>query len=207
MAIKGNLRDMSLHDLIQFFRMGARSGILGLTNGPDSGLIYVYQGRVVDAIVVRRTNNTVLAVADEAVILMFLWDDAKFAFRHDSSAQEYSILVSQCEECLEQEAIRRRIAQGGVVCPSKITLDTPLELVALDHEQHNISIDLTEWRIISRIPRCITLRAICRDDPSIEPDVAMCTVQTLIQKRLVNMASFPFRSPNDHSYATATLAA
>src|SRR5688572_8513300 len=59
MALEGNLRDMALADLLQVFWMGSKTGILLLIAGPERGVIYVRDGRLIDAVLVRGPRRQV----------------------------------------------------------------------------------------------------------------------------------------------------
>ncbi|NJL32996.1 MAG: DUF4388 domain-containing protein [Chloroflexaceae bacterium] len=76
---------MSLVDLFQVFRMGPKSGMLILQHEDKRGVIYVHEGRLLDAFVVQGVARTVIATRDEAVLSLLAWHEACFVFRHDLS--------------------------------------------------------------------------------------------------------------------------
>jgi hypothetical protein len=187
MTIKGDLRDMSIHDLIQFFRMGSKSGILGLVNGTESGMIYVAHGRIVDAINVRAADSSVLATGTEAAIQIFLWNEAKFAFRNDAAVCDHPVRITHDEEWLEQEAQHRAALLARISPFVSLTLDSDLELVARpSRDDGSVLLDVYQWRIISLIPSLHTLRAICaRLD--LETDTALQAMKGLVELGLVKV--------------------
>lgn len=188
MTIKGDLQDMSLRDLILFFRMGSKSGILGLANQNESGMVYVVDGRMIDAIIVRSCDSTVMAVGNEAAMQIFLWKEARFAFRQDATASDHPVRINCDEEWLEREAQRRRECVTTEPFAPAMTLDATLELVALpDNDQSKVSLTMNQWRIISLIPNLHTLDAICRRVP-IEPETAICAANQLVELGLIQIS-------------------
>lgn len=75
MAIKGNLSEASLPDVLQLLAMGSKSGCLTLTVGKTSGSIYFENGRITYACLSDRELDT-----DDAVYAMFTWTHGAFSF-------------------------------------------------------------------------------------------------------------------------------
>ncbi|HEY4954104.1 MAG TPA: DUF4388 domain-containing protein [Gemmatimonadaceae bacterium] len=75
MAIRGNLSEASLPDVLQLLAMGNKSGCLTLHVGDGSGSIYFENGRISHAGVTGRSLAT-----DDAVFAMFNWTHGAFSF-------------------------------------------------------------------------------------------------------------------------------
>jgi len=75
MAIRGNLSDASLPDVLQLLAMGSKTGCLTLQVDDASGSIYFENGRVCYASLSTRTLDT-----DDAVFAMFNWTYGAFSF-------------------------------------------------------------------------------------------------------------------------------
>ncbi|MEP6905396.1 MAG: DUF4388 domain-containing protein [Gemmatimonadales bacterium] len=75
MAIRGNLSEASLPDVVQLLAMGSKSGCLTLQVDDASGSIYFDTGRISHACVDDRRLET-----DDAVFAMFNWTHGLFSF-------------------------------------------------------------------------------------------------------------------------------
>lgn len=75
MAIRGSLREASLPDVLQLLSMGNKVGLLTIDRGDQLGRIYFEHGRIAYAEIEHRHLS-----AEEAVYLMFTWDDGAFNF-------------------------------------------------------------------------------------------------------------------------------
>ncbi len=75
MAIRGNLSEASLPDVLQLLAMGSKTGCLTLHVDDASGSIYFENGLVCHASLSTRTLDT-----DDAVFAMFNWTHGAFSF-------------------------------------------------------------------------------------------------------------------------------
>ena len=75
MAIRGNLSEASLPDVLQLLAMGSKTGCLTLHVGEASGSIYFENGLVCYASLSTRALDT-----DDAVFAMFNWTHGAFSF-------------------------------------------------------------------------------------------------------------------------------
>ncbi|HEX2079931.1 MAG TPA: DUF4388 domain-containing protein, partial [Longimicrobium sp.] len=57
MAIKGNLKEASLPDVLQLLAMGQKTGCLSLTDRSNFGYIYFERGRITYASIVNRRDR------------------------------------------------------------------------------------------------------------------------------------------------------
>ena len=161
MALEGNLQDMSLADLFQVFRMGAKAGVLLLVSGREHGLIYVRAGQLIDAVLVRGAERRVIAQGEEAVLQILQWQDASFTFRHTIAVDQRPVRITHGSEWLVLESIRRRSDLFQVQPGEEITADSRVELTAAPLSAAvELGLDADQWRILNHIPASQSVRDI-----------------------------------------------
>lgn len=161
MALEGNLRDMSLSDLLHVFQMGQKTGVLFLTYPGLRAIVSVAAGVLVDAAIIRLSDRSVIAINDEAIIQMLLWDDATFVFRHNSTVTQRPVRVRHSAEHLILESLKRRQSPQTALPYHHVTPDTCLQLSPLAPGRENsVSLSVDQWRILSQVPHCLSIRAI-----------------------------------------------
>jgi hypothetical protein len=191
MALEGTLQDMSLSDLFQVFRMGPKTGVLLLVNAAERGVIYVAEGRVIDAILACGAERTIRNSQEEAIIQMLLWDDATFVFRHDPNVSARPPRIVQDAEWLVMEGMRRRDDPARAMPYHSITLETKLQLSPLPSSaESGVSLDVNQWRILSQVSSSPNLRTIC-EATGIAPEQAIRTVAELMAIGLVEVVAPP----------------
>lgn len=190
MALEGTLQDMSLGDLFQIFRLGPKSGVLVLNGGKERGVVYVAEGRPVDAALLS-AERTVSAAQEEAVIQMLLWDNASFVFRHDPAVCQRPARITRDAEWIVMEGMRRRDDPTRALPYHTITLDTQLQLSPLPSSaESGVSLDVNQWRILSQVSSSPNLRTIC-DATGIAPPQVIRTVAELLSIGLVEVVAPP----------------
>lgn len=188
MALEGSLQDMSLSDLFQVFRMGPKSGVLVIDKESDRGVIYVSEGRLIDAFIVRGPDRQVVSTSDESVIQMLTWDTASFVFRHEIATDQRQVRIKNDEEWLILEGMRRRADPIRALPYHTLSLDTELQLSALPGSADSgVSLDVDQWRVLSQVASSQDIRAIC-DATGINPDKAIRIVAELLSIGLVELA-------------------
>ncbi|EFO81839.1 hypothetical protein OSCT_0236 [Oscillochloris trichoides DG-6] len=205
MALDGTLRDMSLSDLFQVFRMGPKTGILLLTSDEQRGIIYVAAGQLIDAAIMSAEDRSILASHDEAVIRMLLWDDARFTFRPTQSVLDRPLRMEHDSEWLVMESLRRRDDPTKVISYHTITLDTQLQLSPLPSSaESGVSLDVNQWRILSQVSSAPDLRAIC-EATGIPPGQAIRTVAELLSVGLVEIVPPKLQTSKVHVHEETLL--
>lgn len=190
MALEGTLQDMSLSDLFQIFRLGPKSGVLVLNGAAARGVVYVAEGRPVDAALLS-AERTVTATQEEAIIQMLLWEDAAFVFRHDPAVCQRPARITRDAEWIVLEGMRRRDDPTRALPYHKITLDTQLQLSPLPSSaESGVSLDVNQWRILSQVSSSPNLRTIC-EATGIAPAQAIRTVAELLSIGLVEVVIPP----------------
>jgi tetratricopeptide (TPR) repeat protein len=102
MAIRGNLNEASLPDVLQLLAMGSKSGCLTLDVGDSSGSIYFDNGNVSHASISGRDLKT-----DDAVFAMFTWTYGAFSFEPGVVPPPEVLLISVDPQELLLEGARR----------------------------------------------------------------------------------------------------
>lgn len=146
MALEGTFHDMPLVDLLQVFSMGPKSGILLLAHMVERGVMYVAEGRVIDALLISAGDQRVLARGDTAVLHVLRWDDARFTFRHDDLASKRPVHVTYNEEWLMQAAAQAASSSAPAA-------DSHTSVVALSPVPPDLHITslftIQQWRLLS----------------------------------------------------------
>jgi hypothetical protein len=210
MALEGTLQDMSLSDIFQVFRMGPKSGVLVLTREEDRGVIYVSEGRLIDAFIVRGAERSVVATSDESVLQMLTWEDGNFVFRHEIATDQRPVRIEHDAEWLVLEGMRRRADPVRTMPYHTITLDTELQLAALPSSaESGVSLDVDQWRVLSQVASSQNMRDIC-EATGIQHDKAIRIAAELLAIGLVEIAPpsqmpAPAPSPAPDKAAAANL--
>lgn len=101
MTLLGTFEDMSLTDLIEIFRMGAKSGILTVDQAALRGTVVVSMGRLIDAEIVQHSTPPLqVASGDNAVIEMLRWPSGDFNFAHDLAVLRHPVTIFCASEHL-----------------------------------------------------------------------------------------------------------
>ncbi len=190
MALEGSLQDMSLIDLFQVFRMGPKTGILMVSSSADRGVVYVADGRLVDAVYVHGIERQVSAIGEDAVIQLLQWDNASFIFRHDPAVRGRQPRIFHDSDWLILEGMRRReLPRRALHHP--ITLTTRLALALLPGTiESGVNLSLEQWRILSQIAICQNLGEICQN-AGISTEAAIRTVTELVEIGLLEIMDEP----------------
>ncbi len=136
MAIRGSLREASLPDVLQLLSMGNKMGLLTIDRGDQLGRIYFDGGRIAYAEIEHRHLP-----AEEAVYLMFTWDDGAFNFAPAvpppegvpvSSIDPQSVLLEGARRVDEWAVVEKKVHSFDLVfaLERQELLRTRLELTA-----------------------------------------------------------------------------
>ena len=194
MALEGTLDDMPLTDLFQVFRIGSKSGVLLLVAGVEHGLIYIKDGRPIDAVVLRGAERLVAAVGEEAVIRLLQWEAADFTFRHTLSVDERPVRIVHDSEWLVLEGLRRRSNLSRTLPHATITLETRFDLAATPiSTATDMHLNLDQWRILSQIAVTSSVRELCTST-GIAPEQAIRALHELLAIGMVELA-LPAHTP------------
>jgi len=187
MALEGNLRDMALVDLLQVLWMGSKTGLLLLVADPERGIIFVRDGRIIDAVLVRGSQRQVVAIAEDALVRMLQWHDIHFAFRPHPKIAERPERIVHDHEWILTESLRRRVGAPRALPLEGITPDTRLRLAALPgRAEREVNLSLDQWRILSRLASSRNVREVC-EETCLELDRAIRLIAELVAIGLVEI--------------------
>lgn len=102
MAIRGNLNEASLPDVLQLLAMGNKTGTLTLVVPGSGGTICFKGGRICYATVDNRAIGT-----EDSVFVMFKWNDGSFSFEPSLRPPPEATLISVDPQELLLEGARR----------------------------------------------------------------------------------------------------
>lgn len=102
MAIRGNLSEASLPDVLQLLAMGSKTGSLSLAVPGSGGTISFDNGRICHASISGRNLGT-----EDSVFVMFKWTDGSFSFEPGVPPPTDADLVSVDPQALLLEGARR----------------------------------------------------------------------------------------------------
>ncbi|GEM_PF-5193745 len=180
MALEGNLQNMALSDLIQVFHTDAKTGILFLKGTHERGVIYVADGRLIDAVVVRGKERTIVATRDEAVLQMLTWEQADFIFRYEPTVRKRPIRIVHSGQCLILEGMRRHADPVRTLSYYNITPETILHLAALPRNvRSGVRLSIDQWRILSWIASGQNVHTICQATGLDVPAVTRLVVELM----------------------------
>ena len=141
MALQGSLAELSLPDVIQLVAVSGKSGAFHLRRGDESGVIYLHEGRIVDATVGE-------LVGEHAVYEMAIWSDGEFQFNPGEAPTQVSIQKSNANLMMEAA---RRLDEWRVLSRKIPSLD----LVPFFPERHGnldqVTLSPQEWVLVTRI--------------------------------------------------------
>ena len=186
MALEGSLHDLSLVDLIQIFRIGMKTGVLMMVGGSERGVVYVRDGRLIDAVLVRGPQRQVIATADDAVIRLLEWENATFTFQPDPKAQRRQARMAHDGEWLVERTRRR---ERACPVPGHVQI-TPETRLALSRHPGGlggaIDLDLEQWRLLSQVALGQSVRELCARS-GVELDLAIGRLTELVAIGLVEI--------------------
>ena len=182
MALEGSLHDLSLVDLIRVFQIGLKTGVLMLVGGAERGVVYVCEGRLIDAVLVRGPERQVIATAEDAVIRLLQWEDAAFTFQPDPKVSRRPPRIARDIGWPLQEGGRRPDRPLD-----RITPDTRLALARLPGgAERAIKLDLEQWRLLSQVAVGNRVRDICAQ-AGVPPEQAIDRLVELVAIGLVEI--------------------
>jgi hypothetical protein len=151
----GSLEEFHLPDIIQFLSGASKTGVLRLFSGRDEGAIYIEKGRIVHA-------TATDAVGEEAVYALMLLGKGKFDFEPDVKAQASTVQRSSTN--LLMEAARRKDEWESIISKRIPDVDLVPEFVlpAKDQSGKQITLNTSEWVVLSKIDGERTVRAIAK---------------------------------------------
>ncbi|MEW6363042.1 MAG: DUF4388 domain-containing protein [Acidobacteriota bacterium] len=142
MAFQGSLEELHLPDLIQLVSVSGKTGKFMLSNGDQTGIIYLLDGRIVHAELEGQ-------VGEEAVYSLAIWSKGEFKFEPDVRTDHKTITRSNTNLLMEAA---RRLDEWRVLSKKIPNLDMIPEFTILDRkDRRQINLNTSEWQILSQV--------------------------------------------------------
>jgi hypothetical protein len=198
MTLEGSLHDLSLSDLLQLFRIGVKTGVLWLIGSGEQGALYVRAGCLIDAELVRGSARQVIATADDAVIQLLQWQDARFTFQPDTRLNRHPARMIHDHEWLVQEASRLRERALQAAPDQALTPNTCFVLSkslsgtcfvlskSLSGTTGVFKLDIVQWRILGLVALAPNASALSART-GVQPDQVLAVLAQLLALGLVEI--------------------
>lgn len=141
MALQGSLAELSLPDVIQLVAVSGKSGAFHLERGTEKGVIYLHEGRIVDATVGE-------LVGEHAVYEMAIWSDGEFVFTPGEAPPQVSIQKSNANLMMEAA---RRLDEWRVLSRKIPSLDRVPYFPERTSHRDQVTLSPQEWVLVTRI--------------------------------------------------------
>ena len=141
MAFQGSLTELHLPDIIQLVSVSGKSGVFQLTHGGHSGRIYLHDGKIVHA----EIDDT---AGEEAVYALAIWSQGDFKFEPGIATEHRTNAKSNTNLLMEAA---RRLDEWRVLSKKIPSTDHVPEFVVQEHREGQISLNTSEWLILSKI--------------------------------------------------------
>jgi hypothetical protein len=141
MAFQGSLTELHLPDIIQLVSVSGKSGVFHLTHGSHHGQIFLHDGKIVHA----QIDDT---AGEEAVYALAIWNEGDFKFEPGVSTEHRTIAKSNTNLLMEAA---RRLDEWRVLAKKIPSTDHVPEFVVQEHREGQISLNTSEWLILSKI--------------------------------------------------------
>jgi hypothetical protein len=152
----GSLDEFHIPDIIQFLSGAGKTGVLRLVSRDEEGEVYLQNGRIRHAVFGDLAG-------EEAVYSLFLISTGRFDFEPDVTTD--SSTVSGNNTNLLMEAVRRKDEWDNVISHQIPNVDVIPEFVLPDKNDtgKQITLNTSEWIVLSKIDGKRNLRAIAKD--------------------------------------------
>jgi hypothetical protein len=141
MAFQGSLTELHLPDIIQLVSVSGKSGVFHLTQAGHQGQIYLHDGKIVHA----QIDET---AGEEAVYALAIWNQGDFKFEPGVATEHRTIAKSNTNLLMEAA---RRLDEWRLLAKKIPSTDHVPEFVVQEHREGQISLNTSEWLILSKI--------------------------------------------------------
>jgi hypothetical protein len=141
MAFQGSLAELHLPDIIQLISVSGKTGVFHLSDGRQSGEIYLNEGRIVHAELEDSTG-------EEAVYALAIWRQGEFRFDPGGPTDRLTITKSNTNLLMEAA---RRLDEWRVLSKKVPSTDLVPEFVMQETREGQINLNTSEWLILSKI--------------------------------------------------------
>src|ERR1700741_3678331 len=137
MAFQGSLAEIYFPDIIQLVSVSGKTGVFHLVDGPHKGQIYLFEGRIVHALAI--------------------WNQGDFKFEPGPPSETRTISKSNTNLLMEAA---RRLDEWRVLSKKIPSVELVPELQARENPHEQITLNTSEWLILSKIDGIRNLKAI-----------------------------------------------
>lgn len=140
MAFQGSLKELPLPDIIQLVSVSGKTGMFALTNGAETGHIFLEDGQIVHA-------SAGEMEGEEAVYALAIWRDGDFVFTPAKSPPKRTIEKSNTNLLMEAA---RRIDEWQILS-KRIPSTRQVPVFTEQPMSGSISLTPPEWSVVCRI--------------------------------------------------------
>lgn len=141
MAFQGSLKELPLPDIIQLVSVSGKTGKFTLSRDSDRGFIYLKNGQMVHAAVGD-------LVGEEAIYALAIWNHGEFQFTPGEEPERQTITKSNTNLLMEAA---RRLDEWRVLSKKIPSVDFVPELMARENRHEQITLNPSEWLLVTRI--------------------------------------------------------
>ena len=200
MSFQGSIQELPVPDIIQLVSVSGKTGMFMLVRGPERGLIYLRNGRIVHAELGSLSG-------EEAVYALAIWSTGDFQFVPGKESDETTIdktntsLLMEAARRLDEWKVLARKIPGVDYIPALKTRDM----------DGAVTLSPPEWNLVTRIDGRRTVEELARAIASNSFDTAK-VLYGLVTADLVEMRSRDAAArasgppPAPHSAASAPAA-
>ncbi len=139
-GLRGNLKQLSLLDILRMLSTGSRSGLLEITQAGKSGEIYLEMGNIVHAV-------TGTQIGDSGVYTLMGWMEGDFIFTPNVPAPEKSIFTPSDQLLLEAA----RQAEQWDDIKGIISSTDAVFNISPSGSANTVSLKPLEWQVLAQI--------------------------------------------------------
>jgi hypothetical protein len=140
MAFQGSLKELPLPDIIQLVSVSGKTGVFKLTNGAETGAIFLAEGQIVHAVVGDLQG-------EEAVYDLAIWPQGDFVFTPGEDAPHQTVQKSNTNLLMEAA---RRIDEWQVLS-KRIPSTRLVPVFTPNSSKSSVSFTPQEWSLIRRV--------------------------------------------------------
>ncbi len=161
MSFQGSIQELPVPDIIQLVSVSGKTGMFMLVRGPERGLIYLRNGRIVHAELGTLTG-------EEAVYALAIWSTGDFQFTPGKETE--SATIDKTNTSLLMEAARR--LDEWKVLARKIPGVDYVPVLKGREMSEPVSLSPPEWNLVIRIDGRKTVEDLARATASNSFDTA-----------------------------------
>jgi Domain of unknown function (DUF4388) len=181
MSLTGTLEALNFTTVLDLCQHSGRTGILTLTTGDDTALVYLAAGQVIDAALLLRRSRVLNATGDAALIQLFRWQNGNFSFRN---APEVAGRKRQISRSIAE---LRAAAEAQLTTAWGIAPDTALLLSTDQPDTERVKLSIDQWQVMSQMVNTRTFAELCSAIGTMTQPRISAVVESLVRAGLVQI--------------------